>query len=278
MKARVFISRDSGALCVGADDVARALFKAAETARARRRDRPQRLARHVLAGAAGRGRDGRRAASATGRSSPPMSTACSMPACSKAASIRSVLGLVEDIPFLQEADPADLRPLRHHRSAVARGLRGAWRLQGAGEGPRGRARGHRRGGGQFRPARPRRRGLSDRDQVGTVAQTPPQQKYIVCNADEGDSGTFADRMMMEGDPFVLIEGMAIAGIAVGATKGYVYIRSEYPACRRGDGDRHPARARRRHAGRECRRARAMPSTWRCASAPGPMSAARRPRC
>jgi formate dehydrogenase iron-sulfur subunit len=62
----------------------------------------------------------------------------------------------------------------------------------------------------------------------TVAQTPPQQKYIVCNADEGDSGTFADRMIMEGDPFVLIEGMTIAGIAVGATKGYVYIRSEYP--------------------------------------------------
>ena len=55
-----------------------------------------------------------------------------------------------------------------------------------------------------------------------------RQKYIVCNADEGDSGTFADRMIMEGDPFVLIEGMVIAGIAVGATKGYVYIRSEYP--------------------------------------------------
>jgi formate dehydrogenase iron-sulfur subunit len=62
----------------------------------------------------------------------------------------------------------------------------------------------------------------------TVAQTQAERKYIVCNADEGDSGTFADRMIMEGDPFVLIEGMAIAGIAVGATKGYVYIRSEYP--------------------------------------------------
>jgi formate dehydrogenase iron-sulfur subunit len=62
----------------------------------------------------------------------------------------------------------------------------------------------------------------------TVADTPPGQKYIVCNADEGDSGTFADRMIMEGDPFALIEGMAIAGIAVGATKGYVYVRSEYP--------------------------------------------------
>ena len=54
------------------------------------------------------------------------------------------------------------------------------------------------------------------------------QKYVVCNADEGDSGTFADRMLMEGDPFLLIEGMAIAGVSVGATKGYVYIRSEYP--------------------------------------------------
>ena len=62
----------------------------------------------------------------------------------------------------------------------------------------------------------------------TVAETKAQQKYIVCNADEGDSGTFADRMMMEGDPFCLIEGMAIAGIATGATKGYIYIRSEYP--------------------------------------------------
>jgi formate dehydrogenase iron-sulfur subunit len=62
----------------------------------------------------------------------------------------------------------------------------------------------------------------------TVAQTAAAQKYIVCNADEGDSGTFADRMVMEGDPFMLIEGMIIAGIAVGATRGYVYIRSEYP--------------------------------------------------
>jgi len=62
----------------------------------------------------------------------------------------------------------------------------------------------------------------------TVAEASATQKYIVCNADEGDSGTFADRMLMEGDPFVLIEGMTIAGIAVGATKGYIYIRSEYP--------------------------------------------------
>jgi formate dehydrogenase iron-sulfur subunit len=62
----------------------------------------------------------------------------------------------------------------------------------------------------------------------TVATTSGEQKYIVCNADEGDSGTFADRMIMEGDPLVVIEGMTIAGITVGATKGYIYIRSEYP--------------------------------------------------
>ena len=62
----------------------------------------------------------------------------------------------------------------------------------------------------------------------TTADAVGARKYLVCNADEGDSGTFADRMIMEGDPFVLIEGMTIAGVAVGATKGYIYIRSEYP--------------------------------------------------
>ncbi|VTZ48524.1 NAD-dependent formate dehydrogenase, Molybdenum containing, beta subunit [Methylocella tundrae] len=62
----------------------------------------------------------------------------------------------------------------------------------------------------------------------TVADAPADRRYIVCNADEGDSGTFADRMIMEGDPFALIEGMTIAAIAVGASKGYVYCRSEYP--------------------------------------------------
>ncbi len=62
----------------------------------------------------------------------------------------------------------------------------------------------------------------------TVLETPAAQKYIVCNADEGDSGTFADRVLMEGDPLLLIEGMAIAGLAVGADKGFIYLRSEYP--------------------------------------------------
>ena len=62
----------------------------------------------------------------------------------------------------------------------------------------------------------------------TVLAAAGVRKYVVCNADEGDSGTFADRLLMEGDPFLLIEGMAIAALATGATQGYVYVRSEYP--------------------------------------------------
>ena len=62
----------------------------------------------------------------------------------------------------------------------------------------------------------------------TAADTPADQKYIVANADEGDSGTFSDRLIMEGDPFLLIEGMKIAGEAIGATRGVIYLRSEYP--------------------------------------------------
>jgi formate dehydrogenase iron-sulfur subunit len=62
----------------------------------------------------------------------------------------------------------------------------------------------------------------------TVLATAGSQKYVVCNADEGDSGTFSDRMLMEGDPFVLIEGMTIAGLATGASQGYIYLRWEYP--------------------------------------------------
>lgn len=65
----------------------------------------------------------------------------------------------------------------------------------------------------------------------TVLGAEADQKYICCNADEGDSGTFADRILMEGDPYCLIEGMIIAGLAVGATEGYIYLRSEYPLCR-----------------------------------------------
>jgi formate dehydrogenase iron-sulfur subunit len=66
----------------------------------------------------------------------------------------------------------------------------------------------------------------------TVLDQQAAKKYVTCNADEGDSGTFSDRMIMEGDPFVLIEGMTIAGVAVGADQGYIYLRVEYPHARR----------------------------------------------
>ena len=137
-------------------------------------------------------------------------------------------GFTEQIPYLalQErlsfrrvgvTDPLSLADYEAHEGWA--GLRKALQLDGAGivaeithSGLRGR------GGAAF-PA-----GIKWR----TVLQTESRQKYIVCNADEGDSGTFADRTVMEGDPYMLIEGMAIAGLAVGADRGYVYVRSEYP--------------------------------------------------
>jgi formate dehydrogenase iron-sulfur subunit len=138
------------------------------------------------------------------------------------------LGLTEKIPYLAKqerltfarmgiTDPLSLKDYEAHEGWT--GLKRALAMQGAevvqeitDSGLRGR------GGAAF-PA-----GIKWR----TVLNASAPQKYVVCNADEGDSGTFSDRMTMEGDPFMLIEGMAIAGLAVGATQGYVYIRSEYP--------------------------------------------------
>lgn len=138
------------------------------------------------------------------------------------------LGLTEEIPYLKHqerltfervgvTDPLSLSDYEAHGGLA--GLRAALGLDGAAicqavldSGLRGR------GGAGF-PA-----GIKWK----TVHDLPEGQKYICCNGDEGDSGTFADRMIFEGDPFLLIEGMVIAGLAVGATEGYVYIRSEYP--------------------------------------------------
>ncbi|MFT0173977.1 formate dehydrogenase beta subunit [Paraburkholderia mimosarum] len=140
---------------------------------------------------------------------------------------RSV-GLVEQIPYLRKqqrltfarigiTDPLSTDDYVAHGGLE--GLREALKMTGAEvcealveSGLRGR------GGAAF-PA-----GIKWR----TVANAQADQKYIVCNADEGDSGTFSDRLVMESDPYVLIEGMTIAGIAVGATVGHIYVRSEYP--------------------------------------------------
>ncbi len=138
------------------------------------------------------------------------------------------LGKTEDIPFLKNqerltfarvgiTDPVSIEDYIAHEGYV--GLRKALAMTQAqivqevtDSGLRGR------GGAAF-PT-----GIK----WNTVMKEQSAQKYIVCNADEGDSGTFSDRMVMEDDPFVLIEGMTIAGLAVGADKGYIYVRSEYP--------------------------------------------------
>ena len=137
-------------------------------------------------------------------------------------------GLTEDIPYLKNQerltfakvgiiDPLNLEDYAKHGGWY--GLKNALALDGeaiishiSDSGLRGR------GGAAF-PT-----GIK----WNTVRKTASDQKYIVCNADEGDSGTFSDRILMEGDPFCLIEGMIIAGLAVGANQGYIYVRSEYP--------------------------------------------------
>jgi len=138
------------------------------------------------------------------------------------------VGLVEELPYLKRqqrltfarlglTDPLSIDDYVAHEGLA--GLRAALAMSGEAacevlleSGLRGR------GGAAF-PA-----GIKWR----TVRQARASQKYIVCNADEGDSGTFSDRLAMEGDPFGLIEGMIIAGVVTGATQGYVYVRSEYP--------------------------------------------------
>jgi formate dehydrogenase iron-sulfur subunit len=138
------------------------------------------------------------------------------------------LGLVENLPWMARQtrltfarvgviDPLSLDDYRAHGGLV--GLQRALTMDSAGIVAEVTNSGLRGRGGAGFPT-----GIK----WNTVAGAKGDRKYIVCNADEGDSGTFADRMLMEGDPFTLIEGMAIAGIAVGATRGFVYIRSEYP--------------------------------------------------
>ncbi len=137
-------------------------------------------------------------------------------------------GLTEQIPYLarQErlttarvgiTDPVSIADYEAHGGF--RGLRNALTLAPAAIVEQVTQSGLRGRGGAAFPT-----GIKWKTVLGTTAD----QKYIVCNADEGDSGTFSDRMIMEGDPLVLVEGMTIAGLAVGATRGYIYLRSEYP--------------------------------------------------
>ena len=140
---------------------------------------------------------------------------------------RDYLGLTEDIPFLKQQqrltfrrvgriDPLSLSAYESEAGFV--GLRRALLMSPAAIVREVTESGLRGRGGAAFPT-----GIKWQ----TVLDTPSATKYIVCNADEGDSGTYADRMMMEGDPFALIEGMTIAGLAVGAGCGYIYLREEY---------------------------------------------------
>lgn len=141
-------------------------------------------------------------------------------------------GLTEAIPYLAKQErltfarvgiiePTALESYVAHRGY--RGLRRALELEPAAIVEEVTESGLRGRGGAAFPT-----GIKWKTVLGAQAD----QKYVVCNADEGDSGTFSDRMIMEGDPFVLIEGMTIAGLAVGATRGYIYLRSEYPLAQR----------------------------------------------
>lgn len=138
------------------------------------------------------------------------------------------LGLTEEIPYLKKqerltfarmgvTDPVSVADYEAHEGFA--GLRRALTLQPEQVVQQVLDSGLRGRGGAAFPA-----GIKWK----TVLAAQAPQKYIVCNADEGDSGTFSDRMTMEGDPLMLVEGMVIAGIATGATEGYIYVRSEYP--------------------------------------------------
>jgi formate dehydrogenase iron-sulfur subunit len=217
---RVFVPGDAAALAVGADDVAAALVGHADVVRTGSRglfwlepmievetpegriaygpveagDIPGLLADGLLTGAAQRLR----------------------------------LGIPEAIPFLARqtrltfarcgiVDPLSLDDYRAHGGMA--GLEKARELGAVATVETVLASGLRGRGGAGFPT-----GIKWK----TTAEAKGDRRFIVCNADEGDSGTYADRMLLEGDPFSLIEGMAIAALAVGASKGYVYTRSEYP--------------------------------------------------
>ncbi|MBR1121994.1 NADH-quinone oxidoreductase subunit NuoF [Bradyrhizobium lablabi] len=226
MSLRVFIPLDAGSVAVGADDVALALAQAAKAGN---------IAIDIV-------RTGSRGlywlepmvevATSAGRIAFGPATPADVPSLLDAITGNGQhplrLGIADEIPWLKRqtrltfarcgiTDPRSVEDYRAHGGY--KGLERALTLSSDDILADVTASGLRGRGGAGFPT-----GIKWK----TVAQAQADRKFIVCNADEGDSGTFADRMIMEGDPFVVIEGMTIAGITVGATKGYIYIRSEYP--------------------------------------------------
>ncbi|WP_126227351.1 formate dehydrogenase beta subunit [Burkholderia ambifaria] len=227
MTTRIYVPRDSSALALGADALATAIVAEAE-----RRGIAIELVRNGTRGLLWL-EPLVEVGTAAGRVGYANLSAADVPALFDAnwldgGTHPSGVGLVDALPYLARqqrltfariglTDPLSIDDYLKHDGLA--GLKNALALDGDAacetlieSGLRGR------GGAAF-PA-----GIKWR----TVRQASATQKYIVCNADEGDSGTFSDRLIMESDPYCLIEGMIIAGIATGATLGYIYVRSEYP--------------------------------------------------
>ncbi len=223
----IFVPRDAAALSVGADDVAAAI-----ASEAKRLEKDVKIVRNGTRGmlyleplvevetAKGRVAYGPVAA----KDVPDLFNAGFL----DGAKHKLCHGPTEDIPYFKKqerltfarcgiTDPLSIEDYRQHGGFV--GLSKALKMKTIDIVTEVTASGLRGRGGAGFPT-----GIKWK----TVHDIKADQKYIACNADEGDSGTFADRMLMEGDPFCLIEGMTIAAIAGGATKGYIYIRSEYP--------------------------------------------------
>jgi formate dehydrogenase iron-sulfur subunit len=227
MTIKIYIPRDSGAKAVGADDVASRIAKVAEARNIsiqiiRNSSRGMFWLEPFVEVESPEGRMGYG----------PVNEADveSLFAAKFHEGGKHVLshGLVENLPWLKNqerltfvragiTDPLSLEDYITHGGFE--GLRKALALSGAAIVAEVTESGLRGRGGAGFPT-----GIKWK----TVHDAKADQKYICCNADEGDSGTFADRMVMEGDPFMLIEGMTIAALATGASKGYIYIRSEYP--------------------------------------------------
>jgi len=227
MRTKVFIPRDSAALAVGANRVARVLADEAaqrgiEIEIVRTGSRGLLWLEPLVEVETPKGRIG------YSEVSPEQVKSLFDARFLEGATHPSCVGLVEEIPYLKNqerltfvrcgiTDPVSVEDYQKHGGyqGIAKALAMAPETivqEVTDSGLRGR------GGAAF-PT-----GIKWKTVLGASAD----QKYIVCNADEGDSGTFADRMIMESDPHILIEGMLIAGIAVGASKGFIYVRSEYP--------------------------------------------------
>jgi formate dehydrogenase iron-sulfur subunit len=227
MSTTIYVPRDSSAVSMGADDVASALsFEAdklgVEVRIVRNGSRGLYWLEPMIEVETSAGRV------AYGPVQANDAASFFEPASLLSGEHRLRLGPTEDIPYLKDqerltfarvgiTDPVSLDDYLAHRGY--HGFDRALSMSGAQIVDEVTASGLRGRGGAGFPA-----GIKWKTTLGIAAK----QKYIVCNADEGDSGTFSDRMIMEGDPLVLLEGMTIAAIAVGATKGYIYLRSEYP--------------------------------------------------